>query len=205
MLAASPDKYFYHWIAITQTGLFLKRVVSFWLYDYQFYTIDYCYFANLIQAIFVWVYPDSRSWYLLMCGVAGVGHVTYLIKNKLMFHDLDKYAGATLHLMPALMFWNIHWNTRGMPGRAEWGFYDPELIQYDLNFLLDYFKVFWMYYIAYCIFYYSVILSYWNYILENDYYCFLREQQENKKGQKMMKNGFTYFLVYFSLLHCGWM
>ena len=98
IFAISPDKYFYHWIAITQTGLFLKRMVSFWLYDYQFYVVDYCYFANFVQAIFVWVYPGSRYWYLLMCGVAGVGHVAYILKNKLMFHDLDKLAGATLHL-----------------------------------------------------------------------------------------------------------
>ena len=55
----------------------------------------------------------------------------------LVFHDLDKMAGSSFHFIPVLLSWNIHWNIRGMPGRKEWGFYDPENIEFGLPIILE--------------------------------------------------------------------
>ena len=41
MLAASPDKYFFYWIAFMQACLYVKRLIHFSMHKYQFYLIDY--------------------------------------------------------------------------------------------------------------------------------------------------------------------
>lgn len=70
--------------------------------------------------------------------------------------------------------WNIHWNIRGTLAREAWGLYEVENIQFDQQFLTNYFKYFVMFYFAWAAVYYFVILFLcWNTILKNDYYCLL--------------------------------
>ena len=91
----------------------------------------------MVQMLFIFAFPGNREMYIINILISSICIIIRYLKNMLVFHDLDKMAGSSFHFIPVLLSWNIHWNIRGMPGRKEWGFYDPENIEFGLPIILE--------------------------------------------------------------------
>lgn len=202
LLGASPDKYFFYWTLGMHIVLCFKRLVYFWQYDYQLFLMDYCYFANIVQWMFILYYPDSRMFYILNFAISGMCNVVLYVKDMILIHDPDKLFASNLHLMAIVVTWNIHWNIRGTPGRAAWNFYDPELIQFDLQLVAEMMTYYGIFYVIYATYYYGILSFLWGFIMKKDLYCFLRERCESPEGKAIQrKYGYKGFFIYFAIVH----
>lgn len=94
-----------------------------------------------------------------------------------VFHDLDKLTGSSLHLFPLLTMWNIHWNIRGTTERTEWGFYDVGNSNLSFEFLVKYFQNYFSFYFSWAVVYYFIITyACWNTIINKNYYCLVLDE-----------------------------
>ena len=159
-------------------------------------------------AYFLLIQPDSKSLYFVCFAVSSICYVILMVKNMIVFHDLDKMTGALLHIMPLVVMWNIHWNIRGTPEAKEWGFYDPSELEFGLDFFQDYMTALYKYYIAHSLIYYVVILSSWRHIRKNGYYCLLMAELNHgdivknvRKKYGNIAGGFCFLAKHFICLN----
>jgi len=102
--------------------------------------------------------------------------VMFLVKNIIVFHDLDKLTGSALHLFPLLQMWNIHWNIRGTQDRENWGFLNVDEISFDFQFIINYYISSMIFYFLWAAFYYATLYICWNHIREKEFYCLLMDE-----------------------------
>lgn len=72
--------------------------------------------------------------------------MTYMYRNIVVLHDIEKTTSCYQHIMPFLVFYTIHWTVRGTEGAKQYGFYNPELITLDLSTILEFYGTFFAYY-----------------------------------------------------------
>mmetsp|Transcript_16612 Transcript_16612/g.14506 ORF Transcript_16612/g.14506 Transcript_16612/m.14506 type:complete len:103 (+) Transcript_16612:572-880(+) len=89
--------------------------------------------------MFIWIFPNSEIMYLSSFSVGSICMVMLIVRNIIVFHDLDKLTGSALHLFPLLQMWNIHWNIRGTQDRQNWGFMEIENINFNFEFVVNYY------------------------------------------------------------------
>jgi hypothetical protein len=203
ILGASPGKYFFYWVSVMILGLFTRRSILFRHLGYHFYLIDYCYYCNFIMLIFIFFFPESRQMYIATFSLSSICLVMLLVRNIIVFHDLDKMAGSVLHMFPCLIMWNIHWNIRDTPERKQWGFCDVSDFNFSYDLVLEYFYLHLYYYIPWAIFYYTTLNICWDHILSKNYYCFMIDQLHRGKYVKecRIKFGSASAKVLFASMH----
>jgi hypothetical protein len=203
ILGFSPGKYFFYWVPIMTLGLFTRRSILFKHLGYQFYLIDYCYFVNFAVLIFIFFYPESKQMYISCFALSSICIVMLLVKNIIVFHDLDKLAGSCLHMFPSLLMWNIHWNIRDTPERKQWGFCDVSDITFTTDFVLEYYYGHLVYYLTWAAFYYTILNICWDHILKNEYYCFMIDELHRGKYVKecRIKFGSASAKILFAFKH----
>eukprot|EP00879_Flechtneria_rotunda_P015404 GHRR01016106.1.p1 GENE.GHRR01016106.1~~GHRR01016106.1.p1 ORF type:complete len:374 (+),score=84.39 GHRR01016106.1:50-1171(+) len=79
---------------------------------WHYYLLDFCYFANLLLLIHLWVQPKSQLLRKVTFAY-NTGPLTWSIvafRNSLVYHDLDKVTSVFLHLAPACVTWTLHWH-----------------------------------------------------------------------------------------------
>ena len=126
----------------------------------------------------------------------------------LIFHDLDKLAALSSHFMPFLIMWNIHWNTRDMPGRKEWGFYDPNQFEIGISLFIEYVITYIILYAIFATFYNSVLAIFWNKVKNYTFYTQFTERVQNpelfllktSKDSHILWLLFNYNLFHFVLM-----
>lgn len=123
-LGRSPQTFFCLYTAVGLT-LFVIRFFTYRRRRQHYYLFDFCYMANLLLLLHLWLLPD---WALLqqVTFAFNTGPLTWTIlafRNSLVFHDLDKVTSLFLHLVPAFVSWSLHWypeDTSPPPGAAVW-------------------------------------------------------------------------------------
>jgi len=120
-----------------------------------------------------------------------------VFKNSFTYHNFDKLCDLSIHLLPHVTLWNIHWNIRDLPGRKEWGFMDVNDVSFGLEFLYNYFAGFYMIFVPWMVMYYTFILFFsWNRIISKGYNCLILHEINNgryiskiykKKGERYAK------------------
>lgn len=112
-----------------------------------------------------------------------------MFRNSLIFHHLDKLTDLVIHLLPLVTVWNIHWNIRDTPERKEWGFLDPNEIQFDFQFAKELFIAFNLIYVLWAVVYYSIILVIKRKrIEEKNYWTLIQMQVDlNKRATELKK------------------
>lgn len=79
----------------------------------HYYLLDWCYLANAMLMLHIWVYPTN----LLLAKVTfahSFGPLLWSIlafRNSIVYHSLDKMTSHFMHLYPACVCWTIRWHT----------------------------------------------------------------------------------------------
>jgi hypothetical protein len=90
-----------------QCAFFLPiRVFTYYRLRYHYFLFDFCYFANLLNLAYIWLFPRS-TFLFLACYCSALGPLAFSIatwRNSAVFHSLEKMTSLFIHLYPAITF-----------------------------------------------------------------------------------------------------
>ncbi|KAF8640153.1 hypothetical protein AX17_001389 [Amanita inopinata Kibby_2008] len=95
-------------IAYTLQGCYLLplRVYLYKKRAWHYFLFDLCYFVNILDFIFIWLFPSSPALfiacYCLSHGALASAVITW--RNSLVFHDTDKVTSLFVHIYPPFTF-----------------------------------------------------------------------------------------------------
>lgn len=80
------------------------------LFEYRrqkwgYFLLDFCYYANLLLLLYLWVWPNNATLFQICYSFANgpVGVAIIAWRNSLVFHSLDKLTSLTIHMSPAIV------------------------------------------------------------------------------------------------------
>ncbi|UZJ52607.1 hypothetical protein CBS101457_001927 [Exobasidium rhododendri] len=98
------------WMPITytlQTTYFMPlRVYSYTRQNFTYFLFDYCYFSNVLNLAYIWIFPGS-PFLFTVCYCASHGPLAFSIatwRNSAVFHSLEKMTSLFIHLYPPIVF-----------------------------------------------------------------------------------------------------
>ena len=109
-----------------------------------------------------------------------------------------------IHLMPLITIYNIHWNIRGTEYVELWGFIDPNEFQFGLEFLLECFVAFNLFYLSWAAVYYMIITGVCrSRIQRKGYWTLLKMQIDKSKKAIELREKYGQWAptLYFAVLH----
>ncbi|PWO00282.1 hypothetical protein FA09DRAFT_314887 [Tilletiopsis washingtonensis] len=102
-----------HWIPLlysVQTLYFLPlRVWTYTRRKWHYFLFDFCYYANVLNLLYLWVFPSSKFLFTV-CYCAAHGPLAFSIatwRNSLVPMDIEKMASLFIHIFPPLVFMTI--------------------------------------------------------------------------------------------------
>ncbi|CAG5131203.1 unnamed protein product [Candidula unifasciata] len=100
-----------YYYSLTTPVLLMLRLYMYWRMKYQYFMLDFCYFANIYWYIYIWVAPEREDVFAVGFAVANGPLIWALLvfRNSLVFHSLDKVTSLYIHLLPSLMSFVIRW------------------------------------------------------------------------------------------------
>ncbi|TNN11310.1 putative membrane protein isoform 1 [Schistosoma japonicum] len=92
--------------------LYFLRLYNYWKNKYLLFMLDQCYFINFVSLIFVWLLPHSHTMQLFQFGLANAHAYggTFLFRNALVLHDIQRLTSCLIHVLPALYSFLIRWH-----------------------------------------------------------------------------------------------
>lgn len=121
--------------AISLPVVIAVRIFIYFKNKWQYFLLDFCYYANLTWYIFIWI-ADSPLMFAVVFGIANGPLLWAMVvyRNSLVFHNHDKVTSTFIHIIPGLLSFVIRWypditsqywvNTFN-PGNTEW---DPIML-----------------------------------------------------------------------------
>ncbi|KAI0722165.1 hypothetical protein C8T65DRAFT_628437 [Cerioporus squamosus] len=96
-----------HVVYSVQAAYYLPlRVYMYKKRAWHYFLFDLCYYANVLDLIFIWAMPSSAALfvacYCLSLGSLASAVITW--RNSLVFHDWDKVTSLFIHIYPPLVF-----------------------------------------------------------------------------------------------------
>ncbi|EST08218.1 Protein of unknown function DUF2838 [Kalmanozyma brasiliensis GHG001] len=82
------------------------RVWSYTSKKWHYFLFDFCYFLNVANLMFIWVFPRSEFLFTV-CYCAAHGPLAFSVatwRNSLVFHSLEKMTSLFIHLYPPFVF-----------------------------------------------------------------------------------------------------
>ncbi|KAJ9475684.1 Glycerophosphocholine acyltransferase 1 [Pseudozyma hubeiensis] len=82
------------------------RVWSYTSRKWHYFLFDFCYFLNMANLLFIWVFPHSEFLFTV-CYCAAHGPLAFSVatwRNSLVFHSLEKMTSLFIHLYPPFVF-----------------------------------------------------------------------------------------------------
>ncbi|CAN6652810.1 glycerophosphocholine acyltransferase 1 [Trichomonascus vanleenenianus] len=105
IMGSKPE--WFHCLYTVESCLLLP--IRFYTYkrkDYHYFLADLCYFANILNLLFIWAFPGSVelfvSCYALAFGTLSWAVITW--RNSLVLHSLDKTTSTFIHVLPPTVF-----------------------------------------------------------------------------------------------------
>ncbi|CAL1526750.1 unnamed protein product [Lymnaea stagnalis] len=130
-----------YYYSITTPFLLILRLIMYWKMKYQYFLLDFCYFANTYWFLYIWLAPDNKEALVVGYAVANGPLIWALLvfRNSLVFHSLDKVTSLYIHLLPCLLSFVIRW----YPDETSEHWYKP-FAQYEVGF-----SFFWLVFIPF--------------------------------------------------------
>ena len=79
--------------------------------ELHYFLFDFCYFANALNFLFLWVFPSSAHlWMVCYClshGSLAMAVVTW--RDSMVFHDPDRFTALFIHIYPPFVFTTIRY------------------------------------------------------------------------------------------------
>jgi len=91
--------------------MYTIRFSRYFMKNMHLYTIDFCYYANLLNVIF-YFYGNNNSDFFNMIFMYNNGPLIWavpLFRNSLIFHSLEKSTCLVIHLSGPLFVFSIKW------------------------------------------------------------------------------------------------
>lgn len=82
------------------------RLYTFYRKQYQYFLADLCYFVNILNLIYIWLFPESGPLFI-SCYAFSFGTLSWAVitwRNSLVLHSIDKTTSAFIHILPASVF-----------------------------------------------------------------------------------------------------
>ncbi len=108
LLGKAPCYYAYYYSVVLCFLVFCRYIYYRWLH-WHYFLLDFCYFANLMNLVFLWIYPESEFLFISAYGFS-MGPLLLAVpifKNSMVIHSLDKITSIFIHLVPGFMVWGI--------------------------------------------------------------------------------------------------
>ncbi len=83
------------WYYIVKAPILIGiRIYMYCRQKYQYFLIDFCYWANLLLLFYLIVFPNSKELFVVAYSIAHgpLAWAVCLFKNSLVFHSLGKYS-----------------------------------------------------------------------------------------------------------------
>lgn len=109
-LGWSPST-FYRVYSIQVVVLMAVRWIVYRFKLWHYYLLDFCYAANALMLVHLWVLPHSALLHKVTFAYA-TGPLAWSIvafRNSMVFHSMDKMTSLLLHWMPACVVWTLRW------------------------------------------------------------------------------------------------
>lgn len=103
---------FYRVYTIEAAVLFTLRWVMYRMKKWHYYMFDFCYVANVLLLVHIWVFPHSAFLHKVTFAYA-TGPLAWSViafRNSLVFHSVDKITSLFLHWFPACVAWTERWH-----------------------------------------------------------------------------------------------
>jgi len=87
------------------------RIYMFRRQKMHYYLFDFCYFANLLTFLYLHVFPQNETLFLI-CFSFSVGPLAWAIiawRNSLVLHSLSRTTSVFIHITPGLVLYSIMW------------------------------------------------------------------------------------------------
>ncbi|CAC5358543.1 unnamed protein product [Mytilus coruscus] len=90
--------------------LLVIRVVMYWKLNYQYFLLDFCYFANIFVFVHIWI-PDNETLFFIVFGLANGPLIwaMFVYRNAVVFHSVDKVTSSYIHYLPPLVSFVVRW------------------------------------------------------------------------------------------------
>ncbi|ELU16598.1 hypothetical protein CAPTEDRAFT_101188, partial [Capitella teleta] len=110
MLTRAPWLMSYYY-AVTLPILMIIRAVNYSKYKWQFFLLDFCYFANLVTYVFIWALPWQPEFSAVVFGICNgaLPWAAIIFRNSLVLHSVDKVTSVFIHLLPSILTFCIRW------------------------------------------------------------------------------------------------
>lgn len=104
---------FWMWHCVALIPLLLFRWYSYTKQHYQYFLIDFCYYANFLLLVAVLIPPLRSLMFPSMFAFASGVLLWALVvwRNSLVFHSADKTTSVYLHAFPACLVYDWRWGT----------------------------------------------------------------------------------------------
>ncbi|XP_061170822.1 uncharacterized protein LOC133180296 isoform X1 [Saccostrea echinata] len=99
-----------YYYAVSTPLLILIRVIMYCKNKWQYFLLDFCYYANILWYIFIWI-PGSGEMFAVVFALSNGPLIWAMVvyRNSLVFHSTDKVTSAYIHILPALLSFGIRW------------------------------------------------------------------------------------------------
>ncbi|XP_048745841.1 uncharacterized protein LOC125658593 isoform X2 [Ostrea edulis] len=99
-----------YYYAVSTPVLILIRIIMYCKNKWQYFLLDFCYFANILWYIFIWI-PGSGEMFAVVFALSNGPLIWAMVvyRNSLVFHSTDKVTSAYIHILPALLSFGIRW------------------------------------------------------------------------------------------------
>jgi len=99
------------WYTSLLIPLLILRYYFYHKAKFQYFMIDFCYFAQYFLLFYIYVTPRNpdifQVAFALCSGPLAIGAVMW--RNSLVFHDLDKLTSVYIHIFPSLVVFCVRW------------------------------------------------------------------------------------------------
>eukprot|EP00210_Caulerpa_lentillifera_P002576 g2471.t1 len=108
---------FYKLYTLEAFVLFPLRWKSFKKMKMHYYMFDFCYGANLLLLVYLWLFPNSSYLFkvLFAFNSGPLAWAIVLFKNSLVYHSLDEMTSVFMHWSPMLVSWSLRWYPQSSP------------------------------------------------------------------------------------------
>lgn len=110
VLGTSPGK-FYIWHSIKAVTLITARWLDFKQKGDHYLLYDFCYWANLLTLIYIWVFPTRHVLFQIIFMVSN-GPLAWSVlafNQALVFHKWQNMTSVFIHVSPMMLSWGLRW------------------------------------------------------------------------------------------------
>lgn len=110
MVLRHPEQ-FWIFFSVATPILLALRYINFRAAKWLYFLIDFCYFANALCFVGLFLFPDSATLFQINFAFAN-GPLAWAVvawRNGIVFHSLDKVTSVFIHIFPGLLAFSLRW------------------------------------------------------------------------------------------------